>query len=715
MSDAALAPPDEAALAADIAAAAAAGEPLAIAGNGTKRAMLRPVQAARGLSTANLRGITLYAPKELVLRARAGTPLPEIEAALAAEGQHLIAEPPDPAALFGAAPPATSTPATLGGIVAANLSGPRRVAWGAMRDHVLGLRAVNGSGEVLRSGGRVLKNVTGLDLCKLLTGSHGTLAVITEITLKVLPAPEAVGTVALPGLDAAHGVAALAAALGSPYGVSAAAYLPAEAAARVGFAHAVALARIEEFAPSVAYRTDRLRDRPRFVRRRRDSGRCRFPPSVAGGARRRAAAGRGGGRGLAGLGAPLGRACRAGRACPGGAARVPGLGRRPRLARRAGHRGDARRGLRGGNRAGRHLDPVPQPRAARRRGRGDPAGSAAARGHRAAGEGRVRSARHPQSRPALSGVVSGMSRIPTYFVVPPLLAAFVVLTYLQWRSNAENYLLNIRFLMASGAILLMFVTRSYLGGFFPIVSFACFPLAVIWLVVALLSAAPVRDRAPGPWADPMQTNFTAEQLRDPGHRRLQPGAAHLRALRLLHRDLPDLPAARRRTRQPARPHLPDQGHAGDPAGPATEDVVRHVDRCLSCLSCMTTCPSGVHYMHLVDHARTHIERTYRRPWHDRLLRAVLAAVLPRPRLFRAAWRRRGSARPFAGLLPATASAGAAAARDAGAGAGAAAAGGWHRARRPCGRGHAQARASRCSPAARSRCWRRRSTPPRSAC
>ena len=237
MSETGFAPADEAALAAAIAAAAATGEPLAIAGHGTKRAMLRPVQAARGLSTANLRGITLYSPKELVLRARAGTPLPEIEAAVAAQGQHLIAEPPDLSALFG-----TSLPATLGGMVAANLSGPRRVAWGAMRDHVLGLRAVNGIGEVIRSGGRVLKNVTGLDLCKLLTGSHGTLAVITEITLKVLPAPEAMGTVVLPGLDAAAGVAALSAALGSPYSVSAATWLPAEAAARVGFPHAVGTA-----------------------------------------------------------------------------------------------------------------------------------------------------------------------------------------------------------------------------------------------------------------------------------------------------------------------------------------------------------------------------------------------------------------------------------------------------------------------------------------
>ena len=102
-----------------------------------------------------------------------------------------------------------------------------------MRDHVLGIRAVTGRGEVIHSGGRVLKNVTGLDLCKLLTGSHGTLGVITEVTLKVLPAPEAVGTVVLPGLDATAGVAALSAALGSPYSVSAAAWLPAEAAARV--------------------------------------------------------------------------------------------------------------------------------------------------------------------------------------------------------------------------------------------------------------------------------------------------------------------------------------------------------------------------------------------------------------------------------------------------------------------------------------------------
>ena len=256
---AATAPSDEAELAAGIAAARAAGEPLLISGNASKAPMLRPVQAARTLSTRNLTGITLHSPAELVLSARAGTTLSAIEEALAAHGQHLIAEPPDLHALLG-----TNSAPTIGGTVAANLSGPRRIAGGAMRDHVLGIRAVNGEGTAIRSGGRVLKNVTGLDLCKLIAGSHGTLAVMTEITLKVLPAPERTGTIAVAGLAAVAGVAALAAALGSPYAVSAAAYLPDGAAeALPGLADlvvhpGVALARIEEFASSVAYRTERL-------------------------------------------------------------------------------------------------------------------------------------------------------------------------------------------------------------------------------------------------------------------------------------------------------------------------------------------------------------------------------------------------------------------------------------------------------------------------
>jgi glycolate oxidase FAD binding subunit len=266
MSEATLAAPGtEAEIAAAVAAAHATREPLLVEGAGTKRGMLRPVQAARTLSTRNLSGITLHAPQELVLSAFAGTPVAEVEAKLAEAGQQLVAEPPDLSGLLG--PKEDNGQATLGGVVAANLSGPRRIAWGAMRDHVVGVRFVNGTGEVLRSGGRVLKNVTGLDLCKLLAGSHGTLAVLTEITVKVLPAAKQVGTLALAGLDARQGVAALSAALGSPYGVSGAAWLPGEAAARApelgglaaGMPGGVALIRIEDFAPSVAYRLGRLR------------------------------------------------------------------------------------------------------------------------------------------------------------------------------------------------------------------------------------------------------------------------------------------------------------------------------------------------------------------------------------------------------------------------------------------------------------------------
>ncbi len=251
------APKDEAGIAQAVAAAYAAREPITVEGAGTKRGMLRPVQAARTLSTRNLRGITLYAPKELILSARAGTPISEIEAALAEHGQHLIAEPPNLSALFG-----TGAEQTIGGVVATNLSGPRRVTWGATRDHVMGIRAVDGRGDAFHSGGRVLKNVTGLDLCKLLAGSHGTLGVITEVTLKVLPAPECTGTLVIAASDAAAGVRLLSAALGSPYGVSAASWLPREAAQAVpelaGFDAAVAVVRIEDFTTSVDYRTQRL-------------------------------------------------------------------------------------------------------------------------------------------------------------------------------------------------------------------------------------------------------------------------------------------------------------------------------------------------------------------------------------------------------------------------------------------------------------------------
>jgi glycolate oxidase FAD binding subunit len=248
------APADEAGIQDIIAESYGARTPLLVQGAGTKSSMLRAVQAAHTLSTTACAGITLYAPKELIVSARAGTTLADLQAALAQSGQHMIAEPPDYTRLLGA-----SGQQTLGGMAATNLSGPRRIAGGAVRDHVLGVRAVNGAGEVIKSGGRVLKNVTGLDICKLLCGSHGTLAVITELTLKVLPAPEDTTSVVLRGQAPDAAIAALSAALGSPYGVSGAAYLPAGAASLLGETGPLTLARIEDFTASVCYRAERLR------------------------------------------------------------------------------------------------------------------------------------------------------------------------------------------------------------------------------------------------------------------------------------------------------------------------------------------------------------------------------------------------------------------------------------------------------------------------
>ena len=243
-----IAPMDEAGVVAAVREAGAMGAPLSIEGHGSKRGLLRPVQAARGLTTRGLTGITLYKPTELVLSARAGTPLPEIEAALAEHGQMIAPEPPDTRGIFGA-----ELPATIGGIVATNLSGPRRITAGAMRDHLLGIRFVNGVGEVVRNGGRVLKNVTGLDLCKLLAGSYGTLGVLTEVTIKVLPAAHVSATLAIAVADIASGVRALSAGLTSPFGVTG-------AALRLDAAGPVALLRLEDFPDFVAYRAGRLRD-----------------------------------------------------------------------------------------------------------------------------------------------------------------------------------------------------------------------------------------------------------------------------------------------------------------------------------------------------------------------------------------------------------------------------------------------------------------------
>jgi glycolate oxidase FAD binding subunit len=202
----------------------------------------RPVEGAV-LETGGLSGITLYEPGALTLVVQAGTPVEDITAALAAEGQHLPFEAPDLRGLLG-----TEGTSTIGGVVAANASGPRRVQAGACRDYLIGVRFVDGQGTVVKNGGRVMKNVTGYDLVKLMAGSHGTLGVLSEVAFKLLPAPGAVVSLCLRGLDDGQAVAAMSAALGSPYDVSGAAHWPGKGT----------FLRVEGFAQSVAYRTGKL-------------------------------------------------------------------------------------------------------------------------------------------------------------------------------------------------------------------------------------------------------------------------------------------------------------------------------------------------------------------------------------------------------------------------------------------------------------------------
>jgi glycolate oxidase FAD binding subunit len=249
-----LAPRDAKDVEAAVQWALAEGKTLEIVGQGSKRAIGRPSQTDLTLDLSALAGVTLYEPEELVLSAKAGTPIAEIEALVAAKGQQLAFEPMDYGPVLGGGLDSGS----IGGVLAANLSGPRRVKAGAARDHFLGFTAVSGRGETFKSGGRVVKNVTGYDLCKLVAGSWGTLAAMTEVTIKTLPAPETEATVLLRSLEAAEAVAAMTAAIGSSCDLSAAAHLPARVAARIpemaGVGGAVTALRLEGFAPSVAHR-----------------------------------------------------------------------------------------------------------------------------------------------------------------------------------------------------------------------------------------------------------------------------------------------------------------------------------------------------------------------------------------------------------------------------------------------------------------------------
>ncbi len=235
--------------------------PLEVVGGGSKRRLGRPVQAAHTLETAALSGLELYEPNELVMTAKAGTPLAEIEAMLAAHGQRLAFEPPDYGPLLGEA----AGQGTIAGAFACNLGGPVRLSAGAARDHILGVRCVSGRGEPFKAGGRVVKNVTGFDLSKLVAGSYGTLAVITAVSFKVVPRPDKARTVLIHGLDMATAVRAMTQALQSSHEISGAACLPP--------AHAVAspvscvaeaggsitAIRLEGPGPSVVYRCAALR------------------------------------------------------------------------------------------------------------------------------------------------------------------------------------------------------------------------------------------------------------------------------------------------------------------------------------------------------------------------------------------------------------------------------------------------------------------------
>jgi glycolate oxidase FAD binding subunit len=231
-----------------VADAVKAGRPITIEGGGTRSAVTRPVQSEETLKLSGLTGITLYEPAEMVIGAWAGTPLAEIEAALAEKNQILSFEPADYRTALG-----TEGEPTIGGVVAGNISGPRRILAGAARDNLIGVRFVNGRGEIIKNGGRVMKNVTGLDLVKLQAGAWGTLGVLTEVIFKVTPRPPEGRTLVVEGLSDREGVDLLGRAMGTPFEVNGAAHLP----ARNG-KPARTLMRLEGFPDQLDYRIPEL-------------------------------------------------------------------------------------------------------------------------------------------------------------------------------------------------------------------------------------------------------------------------------------------------------------------------------------------------------------------------------------------------------------------------------------------------------------------------
>ena len=454
--------------------------------------------------------------------------------------------------------------ATIGGVLAANLSGPRRIKAGAARDHFLGFTAVSGRGETFKSGGRVVKNVTGYDLCKLIAGSWGTLAAMTDVTIKTLPRAETEATVLVLNLDDVTARKAMAAAMGSFADVSAAAHLPAIAAARIAeiasAKSAVTAFRLEGVAPSVAERKTVLEKllAPFGALGSLGEAASRALWRAVRDVTPFAAAGPAGTRDLWRIStAPISRhRCRPRARGKSRRRAFLRLGWRPHLGGVAGRERRPRAAgarCRRGCRRPRHADPGTGRRA--RRGRRLYPGRAGACRADDAGAGRFRSARRAQCRAHVGGRIA------------------------------------------------------------------------------------------------MQTNFTLAQLADPD---IAASEKILRACVHCGFCTATCPT-----------YVLDGNELDSPRGriylikdmlehdrPATADVVVHIDRCLSCLACMTTCPSGVHYMHLVDHARVHIENTYDRPPFERLLRALLAWLLPYPQRFRLALLAALPAKPLAPLLDA---------------------------------------------------------------
>jgi glycolate oxidase FAD binding subunit len=219
---------------------------LDVRGTGSKLALGKPMACDQVLDLSVISGVVDYAPEELVVTVRAGTPLRDVEVLLAQRNQMLAFDPPDLGPLLGR----DAGGGTLVGSIMGNFAGPRRLSAGAARDHLLGFSGVNGRGDAFKSGGRVMKNVTGYDLSKLLAGSWGTLAILDEVSVKVLPAPDQTRTLLLSGLDDRSAVKAMCMAMGSPHEVSGAAHVP----------HQRTALRVEGVAPSVEARLRGLRE-----------------------------------------------------------------------------------------------------------------------------------------------------------------------------------------------------------------------------------------------------------------------------------------------------------------------------------------------------------------------------------------------------------------------------------------------------------------------